>query len=133
VPLHMKATLPSSSHAALSVAREALVLPRAPNRTRVRGTASVHLESHFMKGRACTVRPWVGPWRATVLPFRHVHCRLRALPAGSSFKYQPFAPRSVPSFAASPNPAVEGTANGGARLLASAALAAPSAAPHLHR
>jgi hypothetical protein len=39
---------------------------------------------------------------------------------------------AVPSFTRS-NPSVEGTHNGGARLLASATTAAPSCVPHLKR
>jgi hypothetical protein len=41
-------------------------------------------------------------------------------------------PMSVPR-PQRPNPSVEGTHNGGARLLASAASAAPSCAPHVKR
>jgi hypothetical protein len=86
-----------------------------------------------MEGRACAVRLWVGRWHATVLPFRHEYCRLRALPAGSSFKCLSFTPHSVPSSVASPNRAVNGTHNGGPQLLASATPAAPLRAPYLQR
>jgi hypothetical protein len=86
-----------------------------------------------MKACACAMRPWVGRWRATVVPFRHEHCRLRALHAGSSFKYRLFVPPSVPSSVASPNWAVNGTHNGGPQLLASVTPAAPLRAPYLQR
>src|SRR5512144_1467593 len=117
----MKAALASPARAALSGARQALGQPRRLRRPCVDGIAFVPFVAALVGGTQASCR------------FATSHCRRRALPAGSSFKWLSFTPHSVPSSVASPNRAVNGTHNGGRQLLASAAPAAPLRAPYLQR